>query len=165
MLTGSRLPRSQKPPSFHPHGHGSTVFGPKTQAHLPKHEEVLVFQQDASQAAPAPRQRGKGQSDPFISKMRIWPGERAEWTGWVVPGKSGHSDLTIKPVLPSKRRSISTLTHDWLWLLSDQHGPAYVINVREQVHRWGEPGVEIQASSASPGADVEGREHGHFPGA
>ena len=67
--------------------------------------------------------------------MRIWPGERAEWTSWVVPGKSGHIDLMIKPVLPSKRRSISTLTHDWLKLLSDQHGPAYVINVREQVRQ------------------------------
>lgn len=97
------------------------------------HEEVPVFQHDASQAAPAHRQRGKGQSDPFIPKMKIWPGERAEWTSWVVPGKSGHSDLMIKPILPSKGRSISTLTHDWLLLLSDQHGPAYVINVREQV--------------------------------
>ena len=107
----------------------------------------------------------RGQFQHLIPKMRMWPGERAEWTSWVVPGKSGHSDLTIKPVLPSKRRSISTLTHDWLWLLSDQHGPAYAINVREQVRRWGAPGVEIQGSSASPGADVEGREHGHFPGA
>ena len=96
--------------------------------------------------------------------MKIWPGERAEWTSWVVRGKSGHSDLMIKPVLPSKR-SISTLTHDWLLLLSDQHGPAYVIYVREQVRCGGGPGVEIQGSSASPGADVEGREHGHFPGA
>lgn len=128
------------------------------------HEEVPVFQHDASQAAPAHRQRGKGQSDPFIPKMKIWPGERAEWTSWVVRGKSGHSDLMIKPVLPSKR-SISTLTHDWLLLLSDQHGPAYVIYVREQVRCGRGPGVEIQGSSASPGADVEGREHGHFPGA